>query len=994
MKKFTFLFLFYCILTQSLLAAVPTSGKVYRFRNASLTDYYLDANGTIGNVKIATFDDAVYNQSWYVTTASSGVYYIRSLQTGQYLSSPDALYTGWSTKQTADATCKFKFTEESTGLKIRRSDLTGTQRFLHADASKNCVCWSADASTPSSYWVAVEVSMSATDINNALNAAADVNNIASNVSTYQSALQQLFSDNACTTLKVSNPESTSAYSSLPQELKTMVTKVKTGNWAEATGDWDSQHAKRFRIQNYSPFSRGAECAEMLGTVAFTNMNAPSEIITCGHQALYVMVDREPSTGSSLYIAPISGEELVNSYNSGVQLHAGLNIIPTHNKCDTYYIYYTVDTYNTSSRSKSYSLAGFSPIKIHIEGGQVNGFFQLGTDTNSDWNYYRTRAKHTMFPLLGRFVNLNFHFDNSQTVKDGSTITTPGLKDIIGSNGDINAIVQQWDNMCLVERALIGVQPDSDLKLAHTMSLFERPPSVNYHDYFNNKIMAVTGTGTIYMNSGAWRTQYNSYTMNEILFGVLWSGDGLWGPAHEFGHAMQDPMNIHGTTEMSNNIFSNVAIYCNGKYTSRADYPSNHRQQFLDNTIYLDRGAWGTTRMFWQLFLYYHAAGHNKQFYPLLQELLRKDPLQHGTTINERYDQLHFAKKCCIAAGEDLTEFFRSWGFFIPFDKNINDYGDKRCYLTQSDIDAVLQEIKNMNLPVNHAIMFIDDRPGSDRMSYPSFNKLMCGAFGGIKAFTSPSVSTAGYYLSGNTMTISGNPGAGIAIYDTAGNLLDFSNDREFTITSALAAKIQAGTAIVKAVDGAGRVTNVPQTENPENLYSLIRQMLNLVDETEATVGMYSGTATYALRKAFENQTLSLAELRAEYDKVANNPDALIKIRPGKPHHLINRAYPTLSLGLDVSKQIKGVTTDLESMEQTWTPVELSNGKYALRNNAESRYLGTIARSTIIQLTSAETPFEIKRADTDNNYAYMSLNYNGDSSLSLHVADTRNYNAVG
>lgn len=982
------------IACSTIYAAIPTSGKVYRFRNNSMTDYYLDANGTAGDVKAKTLDDAVYNQSWYVTTASSGVYYIRSLQTGYYLSSPTTTYAHWTAIKTPDNTCKFKFAEDSYGLKIRRSDLTGDSQYLHCDASHNLVLWYANSGSIASYWTPVEVSMTSAQITAALNAADAVNNAVNNKTTYANALSQLFSDNACTILKVSNPESTTAYSQLPAELKTMVTKVRTGNWSESTGGWDSQHAKRFRVQSYKPYSRGSEGAQMLSMIPFTNMNNPTGIITTGHQSLYVMVDTEPATGSTLYITPVPDGDLYNSWDSGTQLHAGLNIIPTHSKCDTYYIYYTVETYNTSTNRKSYSLANFPAIKIHIEGGEVNGFFQLGTDSNADWTYYRTRAKHTMFPLLGRFVNLNMHFNKTQTVKDGETITADGLKDVCGDQADVNAIVQGWDNMCLVERLLAGLQPDADTRLTHAMGLFERPPSINYHDYFNNKIMAVTGAGNIYMNSGNWRTQYNVYTMSGILYGVLWSGDGLWGPAHEFGHAMQDPMNIHGTTEVSNNIFSNVAVYCNGKYTSRADYPSNHRQQFLNNTLYLDREAWGMTRMFWQLFLYYHVAGHNRQFYPLLLELLRNDPLNHDGDINERYDMLHFAKKCCIASGDDLTEFFRSWGFFVPFDRTLTDYTTHRCYLTQSDINAVISEISALRLPKNTAILFIDDRPGSDRMSYPSFNKLMCGNFGGLDAYLNPKASNAGYYIDGTSITITGNPGAGMAIYDTAGNLLDFTNNREFTVSDALAAKIKAGTAIVKAVDGNNNVTTMSQTENPQNLYTLIDQVLRLVDEEEKTVGMYSGTATYELRRAYADKSLPLNELRALYDGVVNNPDAVIKLRPGKPHHLTNRAYSTRSLGLDASKQLIAVATDMEAMEQTWTPIDLGNGKYALKNNAESRYAGAVTRSTIVQLTTTETPYTIERAGNDDNYVYMSLSYNGNSTTALHSADTRNYSVVG
>jgi hypothetical protein len=101
-------------------------------------------------------------------------------------------------------------------------------------------------------------------------------------------------------------------------------------------------------------------------------------------------------------------------------------------------------------------------------------------------------------------------------------------------------------------------------------------------------------------------------------------------------------------------------------------------------------------MFMQLWLYYHATGHNKKFYPRLYELLRKNPRQQSYYLNCRYDMLHFAKMCCMAAEEDLTDFFTAWGFFVPLDNYfIGDYSEFYATLTQEDIDAVKREIADM-----------------------------------------------------------------------------------------------------------------------------------------------------------------------------------------------------------------------------------------------------------------------------------------------------------
>lgn len=968
-------------------AVTPAQGKVYRFENAAYPGYYLDANGVGGDVVVKT---ASTNRSQYWYCESAGV--LRSLSTGYYLLSPDAVYTAWSTTLTSTTNNKFTFSETSGKLTMKRSNVSGTQRYLHADASHKCVCW--DATSEASKWVCTQVSMTSTEISSILSGINAVNNAVNSLSTYQNALNTLFSDKACTQLKVTNPTANSAYSQLPEPLKEMVAKVQSGNWAEPDGSWDSEHARRFRVQEFKPYSRGQEAAAMLGCVPFTNMNNPTGIITVDSDVLYVMVDAEPATGSSLYIKPISDESLVNSYNAGTQLHAGLNILPSHGDCYTYYLYYTVDTYNTTSKVKNRRLSGFQPIKIHFEGGKLNGYWELGRDTNTDWEYYRTRAQHMMFDLLGRYVNLHMHFDETLTGSDYSE-RVPGLKTIL-KDIDVNAVLTNWDVMCLRERLLIGTQSADEINAPGAQGLFEPIAGIDYYDYFNNRIMACTGTGAIYMNSGNWRTQYNTNTMSGILTGMLWSGDGMWGPAHEFGHAMQEPMNFAGVSEVSNNIFSNVAVYCHGKYTSRAEFPSVHRQEFLNGTKFLDRSGFDMTRMFWQLFLYYHVAGHNRKFYPMLQELLRREPLQHPTapsTVNERYDMLRFAKACCQAAGEDLTEFFNTWGFFIPFSEQRTDYSTFNLQLTQADANAVKQEIAALGLPKNNAIIFIDDRPGSARSSYPGFNKLMCGEFGGLDAFLNPKNCTASYALVGNNMIISGNPGAGIAIYDTAGNLLDFSNAREFTVSPDLAAKIKAGTAIVKAVLGNNSMATLKESPDPTPLYENIRRVLMLVDDDEVTVGMYRGMATYTLKKAYDDRSeMSYDELLAEYEKVVKDPGSRIALQAGKPYHLVSRAYTGLSMALS-GNGLKGIATEMEATNQTWVP-EAVNGGYALKNSYEGKYAGTCARSTQVTLTATPAPYTFKIMDEDNNGVYWAVCYNNDQTKALHIAAGNSNLVVG
>ena len=105
------------------------------------------------------------------------------------------------------------------------------------------------------------------------------------------------------------------------------------------------------------------------------------------------------------------------------------------------------------------------------------------------------------------------------------------------------------------------------------------------------------------------------------------------------------------------------------------------------------GIWEQTRMYFQLYLYFHAQGHKPDFYPTLFKVLRKDPMQKRTgpstsvvdgdgntvTSNITYgkaDYRHMAKKMCDAAQLDLSELFEVNGMFKPYDKQfIGDYSN-------------------------------------------------------------------------------------------------------------------------------------------------------------------------------------------------------------------------------------------------------------------------------------------------------------------------------
>jgi hypothetical protein len=109
--------------------------------------------------------------------------------------------------------------------------------------------------------------------------------------------------------------------------------------------------------------------------------------------------------------------------------------------------------------------------------------------------------------------------------------------------------------------------------------------------------------------------------------------------------------------------------------------------------------------FWQLQLYFSNALGESDFYKDVYEQvrIRSDKSTPGS------QQLEFVKIASEVSNKDLTAFFDYWGFLSPVDEVVNDYGEQRFVVTQSQIDIIKSEIAAMNLPdPEFPIQYIND----------------------------------------------------------------------------------------------------------------------------------------------------------------------------------------------------------------------------------------------------------------------------------------------
>ena len=151
--------------------------------------------------------------------------------------------------------------------------------------------------------------------------------------------------------------------------------------------------------------------------------------------------------------------------------------------------------------------------------------------------------------------------------------------------------------------------------------------------------------------------------------------------------------------------------------------------------------------------------------------------------------LHFYKKVCDAAGEDLTEFFRAYGFFEVMDKRfVGDYSNAEYTQTQADIDAAIASVKAKGYRENREILFINDyttgdtyvkHDGTTRRAW--WDGTTFSDLGGYTSFQdetkSPVSGTYDLTVTDGTAQLSGaTGGVGFFVYDADGKLLAFSSD--------------------------------------------------------------------------------------------------------------------------------------------------------------------------------------------------------------------------
>ena len=779
-----------------------------------------------------------YSQVWYID-ATTGT--LLNMLTYHYIQGQ-----GSFSQQYTTGTAEQRFTiAESGGIVTFQWD-SYYKAGLHCDNSNVVVEWYIDEDK--SKWTIEAVTVDWDEVQ-AQRAAL------SEVSTDQ--LTTFFTTTACTELKssyasMSDADLRSAMSALPMTVQDMAVKVKNNAWTTYAG-WDKTE-RTFRVADYKAYSSGDRWTGIIGySHHFGRLSNPTGIYADAGDALQVYVGDIPD-GQTVKLE-IAGYGQASG--SQYALHEGMNtvLVTSAGNC---FVFYEVD--NTTNGTTPYTpIANYAPVSVHIEGGTVQGCFDLTRGfTNADF------AAMKVYLMTKETVCLKSNTHVFNLYRDL-------LVSALGAEMKVEEMMNFWTGTAQLEDNL-SARGDFD-------------------EYCNN-VYSVTGhAGSGNPNATTYGTNYYEAAYAG-LFNVdqlQQSSGSLWTIAHEQGHNRQKLIQLIGTTEISNNMFSNACLDWQGRYTSRTNTLQSSFDRWQQGLSWPERvasdGTWDCLSMYTQLYRYFHQAGYDTDFYPDLFRAFRSSPmtLRAGTPVPATEDYLKFYQTCCDVAQVDLTEFFEVYSFFTlpPYQEaqtingvstgnyyvQVGDYSTYYVYVNQSMIDAAKANVAAKNYPKCN-IIFIEDRvtaplatyeghaDGEVRKTYDG-NAIAEGVYGDVGQYTDFGVTPGTYTFNvserGN-VTVSGTGAVGFKLYDASGNLVGVYNTTTFSLPAAafdenglksgytLQAAAGDGTMATATYDASIEVNEFPKINTPYTFCTPYRGG-RFVTSTGAAAGMRGQSIT-------------------------------------------------------------------------------------------------------------------------------------------------------
>ena len=613
--------------------------------------------------KVSTVDYIENFTTLWKITKSGDTYTFQNAQTGQYIQdnrtsssqdwttgSSSSTFNAGETSENSEGQTLFTF-KSINGPNVNYGS-GGKKWGFHCDQYFNVVSWEYDAAA--SKWLLEPVTLSSEE-QAALATLQDNTN-------YTSQLRTFFDDYACTQLKSTYASKTddelrSAMSSLPTVLQEMAVRVKNDTW-NSNAIWN-HYEKDFRIHDYEVYNEPSVWANKLGYGPFSRLTQPTGIRVNSGEIVYLFVnDDVADSDGHLYLEIVSG---VNITGAQVALNKGYNKITSTISGELFI------TYNCNNTETL--LSTYPDIKIHIEGGACNGAFDM-TRGHADNDWY--------------WLAQNMFSDTYVHIRSNNTLFCCYL-DRVKSSQELTTALSIWDWVFTTEERIMSNYFGTDYYRPVCIIYDSTEGAPNWSGYPGSAVGRVANPG-IYASG--------SFSYKDMLY-----GEGKWVISHEEGHGHQQPYNLAGTTEASNNSLGQMIEYLWGYRTSRGTAQSelidlyNQGFSWVDmvratnryskaamndasaNTAgYADLGTksiWLINKMWYQLWLYFHLKGDDGFFPRFIAELVKEGGIekstQKGSPASYLTDYMRLARAACKAANTDLYEFFKVWGFF--------NYGD-------------------------------------------------------------------------------------------------------------------------------------------------------------------------------------------------------------------------------------------------------------------------------------------------------------------------------
>lgn len=436
----------------------------------------------------------------------------------------------------------------------------------------------------------------------------------------------------------------------------------------------------FRKQKYEPYPPVESTAKWMKTSGYSQFENPTGIWFETGDEVVVTVAKAAKEKLQLRVHNFGPGGEDRTYD----LQAGENRLKMEAPGLGYVAYFT-DNWKKAK-----------PVKISIEGGKVNGFFDVRENNNEDWKQLLNNSVCEIMDIRGQYVQLAY--------------ATASLKKYCPEDG--LRLIRQYDSIINTQHELMGL-----------VKYNKRPK--------NHMFGRVIWNG--FMHADGWGAAFHDGTMGGLANPDKVLGDS-WGIAHEFGHVNQvrPGMKWVSTTEVTNNIYSAWSQYLNTPHALRLEH---ERINSGDGNVtggrfnaYLNNGIvkgqqWlcqqGPDKMkdyengsdhfvklcpLWQLQLYYVAAGRgNKDLYPDIFEIVRNS--DENNLSNGRL-QLNFMKNACDVQKEDLTDFFVKAGMLKPIDKDMDDYSRAQLTITEADCQELIRYASRYPKPASPVIYYI------------------------------------------------------------------------------------------------------------------------------------------------------------------------------------------------------------------------------------------------------------------------------------------------